>query len=293
MERSQRRWRLAFLAIPMGVYLAIVVWPLLDSFYYSVTDWNGFATNYRNVGLGNFQALPSDPLVRGALRNTLVWTVSAALLPNLLGLALAIALERHVPAGHLFKSLFYLPVCLSAVVVGQIWVWIYQPDWGVLNGVLEVMGAPQSQRAWLADPGTALYAIIAAWSWQQTGLSMVIYLAGLTSVPQDLLEAAALDGAAYWRRLWYVVLPMLKPATIVVVALSVINSLKGFDIVYIMTGGGPFHASDTLAMLMYDESFKRYRMGYGAAISVVLFLITMGVVVAYFRELRKLQDLAG
>jgi multiple sugar transport system permease protein/raffinose/stachyose/melibiose transport system permease protein len=293
MDRSQRRWRLAFLAIPMGVYLAIVVWPLLDSFYYSVTDWNGFATNYRNVGLGNFRALLSDPLVRGALRNTLVWTVAAALLPNLLGLALAIALERHVPGGHLFKSLFYLPVCLSAVVVGQIWVWIYQPDWGVLNGVLEVMGAPQSQRAWLAEPGTALYAIIAAWSWQQTGLAMVIYLAGLTSVPQDLLEAAALDGAAYWHRLWYVVLPMLKPATIVVVALSVINSLKGFDIVYIMTGGGPFHASDTLAMLMYDESFKRYRMGYGAAISVVLFLLTMGVVVAYFRELKKLDELAG
>jgi multiple sugar transport system permease protein/raffinose/stachyose/melibiose transport system permease protein len=291
MERSLRWWRLALLSIPMGLYAAIVAWPLLDSFYYSVTNWNGFATDYRIVGLENFGALFSDPLVRNALRNTLVWTLAAVLLPNLLGLALAIALERNVPSSRFFKSVFYLPVCLSAVVVGQIWVWIYQPDWGALNGVLGALGATRSQWAWLAEPGTALYSIIVAWSWQQTGLSMVIYLAGLTSVPQDLLEAASLDGAGYWRRLRHVVLPMLKPATVVVVALSVINSLKGFDIVYIMTGGGPFHRSDTLAVLMYDQSFKRYRMGYGAAISVLLFLITLAVVATYFRELRKLEEL--
>lgn len=291
MERSLRWWRLALLSVPMGLYAAIVAWPLLDSFFYSVTDWNGFATDYRIVGLENFRALFSDPLVRNALRNTLVWTLAAVLLPNLLGLALALSLERNVPSSQFFKSIFYLPVCLSAVVVGQIWVWIYQPDWGALNGVLGTLGAPRTQWAWLAEPGTALYSIIVAWSWQQTGLSMVIYLAGLTGVPQDLVEAASLDGAGYWRRLRHVVLPMLKPATVVVVALSVINSLKGFDIVYIMTGGGPFHRSDTLAMLMYDQSFKRYRMGYGAAISVLLFLITLAVVATYFRQLRKLEEL--
>ena len=291
MRRSLRWWRLALLALPMGLYAAIVAWPLLDSFFYSVTNWNGFATDYRIVGLENFVGLFSDPLVRNALRNTLVWTVAAVLLPNLLGLALAIALERDVAGSRLFKSVFYLPVCLSAVVVGQIWVWIYQPDWGVLNAILRALGSARPQWAWLAEPSTALYSIIVAWSWQQTGFSMVIYLAGLTTVPQDLVEAAALDGAGYWRRLWHVVLPMLKPATVVVVALSVINSLKGFDIVYIMTGGGPFHRSDTLAMLMYDVSFKRYRMGYGAAISVLLFLMTLAIVATYFRELRKLDEL--
>ena len=275
----------------MGLYGAIVAWPLLDSFFYSVTNWNGFATDYRIVGLENFLGLASDPLVRNALRNTLVWTVAAVLLPNLLGLALAIALQRDVAGSRFFKSVFYLPVCLSAVVVGQIWVWIYQPDWGALNALLRALGSARLQWAWLAEPSTALYSIIVAWSWQQTGFSMVIYLAGLTSVPQDLVEAAALDGAGYWRRLWHVVLPMLKPATVVVVALSVINSLKGFDIVYIMTGGGPFHRSDTLAMLMYDVSFKRYRMGYGAAISVLLFLMTLAIVATYFRELRKLDEL--
>jgi len=135
---------LALLSIPMAVYVTIVAWPLLDSFYYSVTNWNGFSADYRIVGLENFRALYSDPLVRGALRNTMVWTVAAALLPNLLGLALAIALERHVPGSRLFKSIFYLPVCLSAVVVGQIWVWIYQPDWGALNGILRSRSAARA-----------------------------------------------------------------------------------------------------------------------------------------------------
>jgi multiple sugar transport system permease protein/raffinose/stachyose/melibiose transport system permease protein len=291
MGRSLAWWRLALLALPMGVYGAFVVWPLLSSFGYSATDWNGFAASFHLVGLRNFQALASDPLFTGAMRNTLVWTIAAVVLPNGIGFVLAIALERGVRGSHFFKSVFYLPVCLASVVVGQIWIWIYRPDWGALNAVLEALGFPQGQWAWLAEPGTALFAIIAAWSWQQTGLAMVIYLSGLTAVSHDLIEAALLDGAGYWSRLRHVVVPMLKPASIVVVALSVINSLKNFDIVYIMTGGGPFHSSDTLAILMYDESFKRYRMGYGAAISVVLFLITLAVITLYFRQLRKLDEL--
>ena len=291
MGRSLWWWRIALLALPLGVYGAFVVFPLLSSFAYSATDWNGFARDFNVLGIGNFRALARDALFAGAMKNTVIWTAAAIILPNGMGFLLALVLERRVHGASIFKSIFYLPVCLSAVVVGQIWIWIYRPDWGVLNTMLGALGLPQGQRAWLAEPGTALYAIVAAWTWQQTGLSMVIYLSGLTNVPHDLLEAAQLDGARYWGRLRYVVLPMLKPATIVVVALSVINSLKGFDIVYIMTGGGPFHASDTLAMLMYDESFKRYRMGYGAAISVVLFLITLAVITIYFRQLRKLEEL--
>ena len=133
--------------------------------------------------------------------------------------------------------------------------------------------------------------MIAAWSWQQIGLSMVIFLAGLTAIPVDLTEAAHIEGATRWQRIWYVVLPLLRPATVVVVALAVINSLKGFDILYIMTEGGPFHSSDTLAMHMYNESFKKYKMGYGSAISVVLFLLTLAIIFVYFRQLRKLDEL--
>jgi multiple sugar transport system permease protein/raffinose/stachyose/melibiose transport system permease protein len=187
--------------------------------------------------------------------------------------------------------LFYLPICLSLAVVGQVWIWVYQPDWGLINEVLRALHLDSLTKAWLADRNTALASVIFAWSWQQVGLAMVIFLAGLTSIPTELTEASQIDGASYWRSLRHVVIPLLSPATVVVVALAIINSLKSFDIVYIMTGGGPFHRSDTLAMLMYLESFKSYYMGYGSAIAVVLFMIALIIIGFYFRQVRALEHL--
>jgi len=284
-------WRAVFLAPPLAVFGLIVVWPLLDSFFYSFTNWNGFDPNYRFVGFENFTKVTSDPLFLHAVINTLIWIVAAILMPTLAGLALALLLDTSVRGASVFKSIFYLPICLSAIVVGQIWTWIYQPDWGLLNTAIgAVQGAPFTF-AWLARPLTALGSVIVAWSWQQTGLAMVIFLAGLTSIPHDLVEAADIEGATRWQRIRYVVLPLLRPATVVVVALMVINSLKGFDILYIMTGGGPFNSSDTLAMHMYNESFKKYHMGYGSAISVILFIMTLTIILVYFRQLRKVDEI--
>src|SRR5690606_3482049 len=155
-----------------------------------------------------------------------------------------------------------------------------------LNIVLEKVGLSEYTRAFLADPDTALESVIAAWSWQQVALAMVIFLAGLTAVPRELTEAAEIDGAGYWRTVRHVIVPLLRPASVIVIALSVINSLKSFDILYMMTRGGPFHSSDTLAMMMYNESFPKYRMGYGSAVAVVLFLITLVVRIVYFRQQR-------
>ena len=293
MKREERFWRLVFLTPPLLVFGVLVVWPLFSSFYYSFTDWNGFDPNYAFVGFSNFGKILTDRLFLNAAVNTVIWMVAALLLPTLLGLVLALLIDSRVPGGPVFKSIFYLPICLSAVVVGQIWVWIYQPDWGLLNTVLEAASGSTQNFAWLAKPSSALYAVIVAWSWQQTGLSMVIYLAGLTAIPRELLEASALEGANAWQRTRYVVIPLLTPATVVAVALSVINSLKGFDILYIMTAGGPFNSSDTLAMHMYNESFKKYLMGYGSAISVVLFLVALAIIWLYFRELKKVDAIYG
>lgn len=293
MRRDRVFWRLAFLAPPLSVYGVIVVWPLLDSFRYSVTDWNGFNPDYAYVGLANFTRVLTDPLFAGAIGHTLIWTIAAVLLPTLLGFGLALLLGSPLRGAGLFKSIFYLPICLSAIVVGQIWTWIYEPRWGLLNTTLVGLGADDLRTAWLADPDSSLIAVIVAWSWQQTGLAMVIFLSGLTVIPNELLESADIDGASRWQRLRHVVVPMLRPATIVVIALSVINSLKGFDIVFIMTGGGPFHSSDTLAIFMYNESFKKYRMGYGSAIAVILFLITVVIIALYFRQLKKLDETFG
>ena len=293
MERDNRFWRVVLLALPLAVFAVLVIWPLVSSFYYSLTDWNGFDRNYDFVGFANFAKIWTDRLFFNAMVNTAIWMVAAILLPTGLGLMLALLLDGKVPGGRVFKTVFYLPICLSAIVVGQIWIWIYQPDWGLLNTVIEQVTGGKFNYAWLAKPDSALGSVIVAWSWQQTGLAMVIYLAGLTAIPKDMLEVCEIEGATTFQRTWIIVLPLLTPSTVVVIALSVINSLKGFDILYIMTGGGPFNSSDTLAMHMYNESFKKYLMGYGSAISVVLFLIALTIIGVYFRQLKKVDEIYG
>ncbi|MCY3726879.1 MAG: sugar ABC transporter permease [Rhodobacteraceae bacterium] len=293
MEKSAWIWRVVFLAAPIAVFSILVLWPLFSSFFYSFTNWNGFNPNYKFVGFDNYAKIWTDRLFLNAIINTFVWMVAAILLPTLLGLGFALLIDSNVPGGKVFKSIFYLPICLSAVVVGQIWTWIYQPDWGLLNTLINFFLAEPINYPWLAKPDTSLGSVIIAWSWQQTGLSMVIYLAGLTSISEELLEVCEIEGTSTWQKIRLVLVPLLTPATVVVIALSVINSLKGFDILYIMTGGGPFHSSDTLAMHMYNESFKKYMMGYGSAISVVLFLLALVIIGIYFRELRRLDEIYG
>jgi multiple sugar transport system permease protein/raffinose/stachyose/melibiose transport system permease protein len=291
VARERRKWIFLLSILPLTIYTLIVIIPLLSSFYYSFTNWNGFNPEYRIVWFDNYLKVFNDPNFRTAIKNTLIWMAAAIILPVVTGLAIALVLHQGVRFSNLYKSLFYLPICLSLAVIGQVWIWIYQPDWGLINIVLRGVGLDHLAKAWLANPDTALYSVIIAWSWQQVGLAMVIFLAGLTSIPTDLTEAAEIDGATYWKSLRYVVIPLLSPATTVVIALSIINSLKSFDVVYMMTGGGPFHSSDTLAMFMYNESFKKYFMGYGSAIAVVLFLIAMIIIAFYFRQVRELEHL--
>jgi ABC-type sugar transport system permease subunit len=291
VSQNKRLWAAVFLSVPLIVYTAIVVLPLLSSFYFSLTDWNGFNKSYNLIGLANFQKIATDPNFGNAIKNTVIWMVAAILVPSIGGLFIALILNEQIRGSNLYKSLFYLPICLSLAVVGQVWIWVYQPDWGLVNNVLNGLGLEYLATAWLANKHTALASVIIAWSWQQTGLAMVIFLAGLTSIPSELSEAAQIDGASYTQSLRHVIVPLLGPATVIVIALAIINSLKSFDIVYIMTGGGPFHKSDTLAMLMYLESFKKYYMGYGSAIAVVLFMIALVIIAFYFRQVQSLEHL--
>jgi ABC-type sugar transport system permease subunit len=291
MKRSRRFWASAFLLLPFLVYTGVVIFPLATSFYYSFTDWNGFDADYNYVGAKNFERIYRDPLFENAIKNTIKWTIAAIVIPTVSGLVLALAMHGRGLLAKIYKSLFYLPVCLSLVVIGQVWIWIYQPRWGLLNEFLEYVHLDEYATAWLADPDTALGAVIAAWAWKQTALAMVVFLAGLTAIPPELIEAAKIDGANYFQYVRRVIIPLLAPATVVVIALAVISSLKSFDTVYTMTRGGPFNSSDNLAMFMYNESFWKYRMGYGSAIAVVLFLITMVVIAFYFRQVRNLEQL--
>ena len=292
MTRGSRISLLLMAAGPLAIYAVFVLDPLLQSAVYSTWKWNGMS-DPEFIGLDNFVRAFEDPLFHGAFWNTAIWLVVAIVVPTLLGLAIAVLLDRPLRASRLYKSMFYLPITLSLVVVGQVWIWIYQPDWGLLNAFLEAVGLDEYTTFWLGNPDTALAAVIVAWCWQQTALALILYLAALTTVPRDLLEAAAIDGANSWQQFRRIVVPLLRPATTVVIALAVINTLKGFDIVYILTKGGPFHTSDNLAMFMYSETFFKLQVGYGAAIAVALFLLAAIVIVIYFRQSRAAERLYG
>ncbi|MFV2063445.1 MAG: carbohydrate ABC transporter permease [Chloroflexota bacterium] len=292
MTRGSRLSLFLMAAGPLAFYGFFVLLPLFQSVVISTWSWNGLGDAVP-IGLDNYVRALKDPLFVGAFRNTVVWLLVAVTVPTILGLLLAVLLDRPLRGSRVYKSAFYMPITLSLVVVGQVWIWIYQPDWGLLNTVLVAVGLGDFTQAWLGNPGTSLIAVIVAWSWQQTALSLILYLAALTTIPRDLLEAAAIDGATAWQQFRRITVPLLRPATVVVVSLAVINTLKGFDIVFILTKGGPFHTSENLAMFMYSETFFKYQVGYGAAIGAALFGLAIIVIVAYFRQARALERLYG
>jgi ABC-type sugar transport system permease subunit len=281
---STRRtaWAAGFLAVPLLAYVAAVVGPGLYSFYYSLTDWRAVGGTAEFIGLQHYRDMAGDRDFWMALKNTAIWTVVAVVVPTLVGLALALGLARLRRMQRLIKSLFFLPLALSLVVVGQVWFWIFRPEDGLLNLVLGQVGLQSLQHSWLSDPDVALWSVLLAWCWQQVSLSMIVFLAGLTGVRQELVEACKVDGAGGRQRLWHVIIPELRPAFAVVVSLSMINALKSFDIVYVMTEGGPFRKTETLAVYVYQTAFKTYDFGYASAVSVVLFMITLVTIGLFF-----------
>ena len=292
MTRGSRIALFFMAAGPLAFFAIFVMWPLAQSMWYGLTKWNGLS-DPEFIGLDNFSRLLSDPNFIRSFENTAIWLIVAVTVPTILGLLLAVLLDRPLRGSRLYKSAFYLPITLSLVVVGQVWTWIYQPSWGLVNTVLEALGLEGLTRAWLGDPETALLAVIVAWCWQQTALALILYLAALTTVPQDLIEAAAIDGANARQQFTRIIVPLLRPASVVVITLAVINTLKGFDIVFVLTKGGPFHMSSNLAMYMYEQTFRSYNLGYGAAIATALFALAIIVVVIYFRQSRSSERLYG
>lgn len=290
--RTNRFALFTMAAGPLALYFVFVLFPLAQSVVISTWNWSGLG-EATPIGFDNYVRAFNDPLFIGAFRNTALWLIIAVTVPTVAGLALAVVLDRPLRGSRVYKSMFYLPITLSLVVVGQVWIWIYQPDWGLLNTVLRAVGLDGLTQAWLGNPNTSLMAVIVAWAWQQTALSLILYLAALTTVPTVLLEAASIDGASPWQQFRRIIVPLLRPATVVVISLAVINTLKGFDIVFVLTKGGPFHTSENLAMFMYSETFFKYQMGYGAAIAMALFVLAIIVIVIYFRQSRASERLYG
>lgn len=260
-------------------FVVYVIAPIFQSFYYSTLEWDGLG-QAEYIGMANYAELWDDDAFYVSLRNNLIWLV-LYLLAIPAGLLIALLLNQTVWGIRLYKSLFFFPFVISQVVVGLVFGWFYDPTFGLFNIALGWVGLGPINV--LGDDTYVTYGIIAAGLWPQTAYCMILYLTGLNAVDPEQIEAARLDGAKRLKMLWYVVVPQLKPATFIAFVVTIIGALRSFDLISIMTNGGPFGESRVLSFYMFEVALSEYgfRMGYGAAIAVVLFLIML-IFITYF-----------
>ncbi|MEM9263291.1 MAG: sugar ABC transporter permease [Pseudomonadota bacterium] len=300
-----------FLAPALLFFAIYVVGPIFESLYLSLFEWNGLYDAEGNstatwVGFENYVKLWDDPNFWVSLKNNVLWLV-LFMLAVPAGLLIALFLNQEVPGMRLYKSLFFFPFVISQVVVGLIFGWFYNPDFGVVGSIYKAFyceetinivgnvtfrceGSPPDI---LSSPVWATYGIIFAGLWPQIAYCMILYLTGLNNVASDQIEAGRLDGAKGWKMLWYVVLPQLRPATFIAVVVTVIGALRSFDMIAIMTQGGPFGSTNVLSHYMFETAISEYgeRYGYGSAIATVLFAIML-IFISYFLW-RMYQDEKG
>ncbi len=279
----------AFIGVPLLVQIIWIWRPAVQTIQWSFTRWDGFSERVW-VGLANYERLFDDPVFSTALTNNIRWILGLVLVPIALGLPLAVALDRRLRFTRLYQGALYLPVVLSLVVVGLIWSWILQPD-GLLNRGLQAVALDAAARPWLADDSTALWAVLGAGMWRQAGYVMMIYLAGLKALDTTYPDAAAVDGANPWQVFRHVTLPLLRPVHIIVIVITIIDSFRAFDLVWVMTRGGPFNSTELLAVYMYRSAVFNFRIGYGSAIAVVLFGVSLLFIMTYLvRTYRRIDD---
>jgi ABC-type sugar transport system permease subunit len=264
--------------------VVLLVVPMLQNVYYSFFNWDGLGAPVFN-GIRNYVTLFTDRVIGTSMLNTVVWVIFTLVFPALGGLLVAVFLTGVKGAGF-FKSIFFIPLTISFVATGIIWTYMFSRELGVVNGIFGLMGL-DLKPSYLTSVPLNTFAMIIAWTWQQLGSNMVMFLMGLGTIPRDPIEACLLDGANKWQTFVHVKFPMLAPITTVVITMAMVNSFKVFDIIYVMTRGGPYSSSETLAVSMFRETFTLFHMGYGAAISVVLSLIVIVISAAYIKRMTK------
>jgi multiple sugar transport system permease protein len=283
-QRDYAPW--LFLAPGVLIFLVYVIFPIFQSIWISFYEWDGLGPKTW-VGLQNYVDLLDDDSFYTSLKNNLIWLV-LYLLAIPAGLAVALFLNQTVAGIRLYKSLFFFPFVISQVVVGLIFSWFYAPDFGLLPKIIGFFTG--SEIAVLADDKYATYGVIAAGLWPQIAYCMILYLTGLNNINPEQVEAARMDNAKGWSMLWYIIIPQLRPATFIAMVVTVIGALRSFDLISIMTVGGPYGSTRVLSYFMYEQALSEYgvAMGYGAAIAVVLFAIMLVFITIFI--VRMLQQ---
>ncbi len=284
---GSRRSGYLFLILPLLIYGVFFILPNVSSLVYSLFSWNGISEERTFVGLANFKKMFADRIFRTALINTVKYTVTLVLFQTLIGFLLALLVQKTNRVNSVFRTIYFLPAIIAASTVGLIWGFIYDPNIGALNELLRILGLSSWRHAWLSDEKIVIYAIAAVHIWVGIGQSVVLFVAGLQNIPQDVLESAALDGATSWKQLVHIIIPMLRPTTLIVLVLTTIGGFKSFDFVYVMTGGGATHSSEVLSTLLYKEAYAYSDFGYSAAISVALLVVVAAITLIQMYGLRE------
>lgn len=284
MELRETTAAWSFIAPSLVLLLVFSAVPLLFAFYLSFHGWNLLEPAKPFVGLGHYIELAGDGLFWKAAKNTAIYSLYVPL-TMACALGVAILLNRRIKGVALLRAIFFLPYITSFVAISIVWQWMYDPNFGLFNWMLGLVGL--GPFPWLNSPSTALLALIIMAVWIHIGFQMVIFLAGLQAIPNELYEAAMIDGAGPWRRFWRITLPMLKPTTFFVLVTSIIGSFQVFTFVYVMTEGGPLHATDVIVYHIYQNAWQFLRMGYASAMSWVLFAVIFAITLLQFRLLGR------
>ncbi|MBY3035710.1 sugar ABC transporter permease [Rhizobium leguminosarum] len=289
--RRQRWWLTPTLLIAPAIVLffTVILLSAVRSLWISLHDWDGFGPMVW-IGFGNYVELYNDPQFYVSLKNNLIWLVMFMTAPPL-GLAIALLVNQKIRGMRFLKSLFFIPLVLASVTVGVVFTWVYTPEFGLLALIFRAFGA--TAPAVLSDEHFVTFAIVIAALWPQVTFCMVLYLAGLNNLSEELIGAGRVDGARGWNMLRHIVLPQLTQVTFIAIAVTVVGALRSFDMVSVMTNGGPFGSSSVLAYQMFEQSIFSYRFGYGAAIASVLFVIMAVFIVWYLSRIIHTEERGG
>ncbi|MFB9881642.1 carbohydrate ABC transporter permease [Planobispora siamensis] len=296
--RRRRRLKglatVALFVLPaLVLYGLLVLAPIAIAAYTSMFRWNGLGGWPEDfIGFDNFTRLFASDVFHGDLRNGLLIVVLSLVIQLPLALGLALLLNQRMRGRAVYRLLFFAPYVLSEVITGVLFSLILSPEIGLANQILRAVGLEELERAWLADPTTVMPALFAVMTWKYFGFYMILFLAGRQGIPRELGEAASIDGAGTWQQFRHVTLPLLGPTIRIAAFLSVIGTIQLFDLVWVLTGGGPDHASETMAVTMFQFGFKRTQIGYASAISVVMFVLSMIFALAYLRFVMR-RDTQG
>lgn len=275
---------LGFLSPTLVIFAVFVLFPVFFSFYLSFHKWNMFSRGRSFVALDNYLRILQSAEFWMVLKNTVIYTLGTVPLNMALALVVAYFLNKKVIGKRFLRAAFFTPVITSSVAAAVIWRWIYEPNFGLLNYSLSWLGIPSVN--WLNDPTAAMFALIVMGVWKTFGVNMVLFAAGLQGIPEHYYEAAAIDGAGRWSKFWNITFPLLSPTTFFILVMSVISSFQVFDIVYVLTSGGPLGTTKVLVFYLYENAFKFFEMGYASAVAYLLFAIIFVVTLIQIRYLK-------